>query len=125
MTLLAILIVLLLGTTAIFMPNNRASAGSNGQQIYFSCKTYVQHVSTMDYVIIRGTNQAGKSVEWQGNARWEYGYWSTNVFPQGWWWVGKVRIYWWVARVNHWYSAEYYIPKQSSSDITNLNCGLY
>jgi hypothetical protein len=110
---------------ATVVPANKVLAGSNGQQIYFSCKTYFQHVSTMDYVIIRGTNQAGKSVEWQGNARWEYDYWATSITTSGWWWVGKVRVYWWVARVNHWYSADFNIPKTSSSNITSLNCGLY
>lgn len=79
----------------------------------------------MDYVIIRGTNQNGTQVEWQGYARWENGDWATYVFPKGWWWIGKVRIYWWVARNNHWYSAVYEIPKVSSFDEIPLKCGLY
>jgi hypothetical protein len=122
---LIVLILLLLSITVSVVPTNGVQAGSNGQQIYFSCKNYIQSVPAMNYVIIRGTNQAGQSVEWRGWARFESENWSTYVFTQGWWWVGKVRIHWWVRSNNHWYSAVFYVPQQSSFNTANLNCGNY
>ena len=120
-----LIIVMILIATTLLSPQ-AAYAGSNGQQIYFSCKTYVQGVPVMNAAVIKGYNQSGQYVMWQGGARWEGNNWSTYVFAQGWWWIGKVRIYWWNANSNSWKSAEYTIPKQlSGSNTVYLQCPTY
>ena len=120
-----IVIVIAMLFTAL-QTTQTAQAGSNGQQIYFSCKTYIQGVPVMNAAVIKGYNQSGQYVMWQGGARWEANNWSTYIFAQNWWWVGRVRIYWWNAFSNSWKSAEYTIPKQlSGSNIVYLQCPLY
>lgn len=117
-----ILIVLAL-LLAFLLSSQNAHAGANGQQIYFSCPTWMQGVPIMNSAVIKGYNQSGNYVMWQGGARWEANNWSTYVFTQNWWWVGNVRIYWWNATTNSWKSAEYSVPKQlSGSNVVYFQC---
>lgn len=77
----------------------------------------------MNYAVIKGTNQKGQSVTWEGPARWQGNYWSTYVFASGWWWVGNVRIYW-RGPNGVWNSNVYYVPKQQTGDIVYFSCPL-
>ena len=93
-SVLLVALVLLASVVAVMPPSGIAYAGSNGQQIYFSCRTPIYGFPTMNYAVIKGTNQYGRPAMWEGPARWQGSYWSTYVFTSGWWWVGNVRIYW-------------------------------
>lgn len=120
--ILATLIILLAVCTVLY-PVATVSAGSNGQQIYFSCSSGIQGVSVADYVYIKGKNQYNQDATWQGNAYWKQDKWSTFIFTKGYWWQGTVRIYWWNARTNSWNSGKYYnIPTSQQSDVVYLDC---
>jgi len=117
-----IIVAFMLAFTILLAAVPEAFAGSNGQQIYFSCSSGIQGVSAMDYAIIRGKNQSNNDMEWSGNATWSGDRWSTFVFSSGYWWVGQVRIYWWNARTNSWSSGTYNVPREQQGNITYLNC---
>src|SRR5205085_6552998 len=78
----------------VTLPTPTAFASNNGQQVFFYCPTNPYGSSMMDYGIVRGNNQHGQYVEWQGLANWGTGY--TYIFTEGWWWVGNIQISWWV-----------------------------
>jgi len=119
----SILLALLLATTSLLSaPVRPVSAAGGAQQIYFSCASGVQGISIADYVVVRGTNQYGQSVVWQGQAYWTNGGWSTFVFTRDWWWTGKVRIGWWNARASRWDSGVYDLSARSQGDVVYLDC---
>lgn len=121
MRFLSILVLLLTiaGATGGMVPN-AALAGSNGQQVYFSCPNTPFGWPQMDYAVIKGNNQNNQYVTWQGYAsRVTNG---TYVFTGNSWWVGNVRIYWWSARTNAWDSAVYYVPRQQNGNVSYFTC---
>jgi len=120
-----VLLALVLATTSL-LPSaaQPVSAAAKAQQIHFSCASGVQGVSIADYVVIRGVNQRGQSVTWQGSAYWASGQWATFVFTRDWWWTGKVRIGWWNARANRWDSGSYDLSPQAQGDVVYLDCRL-
>lgn len=119
----SILLALLLVTTSLLSaPVRPVSAAGGAQQIHFSCASGVQGISIADYVVIRGINQRGQSVEWRGTAYWASGQWSTFVFTRDWWWTGKVRIGWWNARASQWVSGTYDLSARSQGDVVYLDC---
>lgn len=119
----SVLLAFVLATTSLLTPAAQpVSAAAKAQQIYFSCSSGVQGVSIADYVVIKGTNQNGKFVTWQGQAYWANSGWSTFVFTRDWWWTGKVRIWWWNAQTNRWDSGSYDLSAQAQGDVVYLDC---
>jgi len=92
-----------------------AKAGINGSQILFSCH------SPMGRVIIKGENQHGNNVTWQGEGQPSEVYVS-QVFTQGWWWKGWVVIDWYDKNVGKWYSNNLYVEPVWSDDTFYLGC---
>jgi hypothetical protein len=104
----------------VTLPTPTAFAGSNGQQVFFYCPTNPFGSSMMDYGIVRGNNQYGQYVEWQGSANWGTGY--TYIFTEGWWWVGNIQLSWWVASTNKWWTAQTSVPEQQNGEVSNFKC---
>ena len=71
----------LLAVTVVAVPAQRAQAGMNGQQVHFHCS------NGLPAVTVKGENQDGNVVTWQGSAGP-----SEDAYTSGWWWVGNVRI---------------------------------
>jgi hypothetical protein len=105
--------MVVLAFTGVASVQRTAHASSNGQQIQFSC-------ASMGYGMVKGNNQYGRYAVWQGSARAATGY---NFFiTQGWWWVGRVQVFWYNPRINHWYSTQLNVPKQQQGDIVYARC---
>ena len=107
--LVALLVAFLVGSTIVTQPATKAYAGSNGQQIDFSCPT-------MSYAVVKGYNHAGNYVQWEGPAQGTTSL--KSIFTRGWYWVGYVRVHWWNPVYGRWYSNDIYVPKQQNGDIT-------
>lgn len=99
------LMILTVGNLAI---PARAWAGSNGQQISFDC-------SSMDYGVVKGTNQDGNFVTWG-----EQPAIAQNIFTAGWWWVGDATVYW--HGPGGWKSKKFTVLKYSDSDVWKESC---
>jgi hypothetical protein len=119
MLLSLVILSVLVGATNIPYTST-AHAGSNGQQVYFSCPNTSYGWPQMDYAVIRGNNQNNQSVTWQGYAARTSS--STYVFTSNWWWVGNIRIYWWNAHSNSWDSEVYYVPRQQNGNVSYFTC---
>lgn len=102
------LLALMLVSSLALVPSSReAMAGSNGQQVVFSC-------GGLTSASISGENQAGRQVTWWGNA------YAGSVVTSGWWFRGWVAI-----RYNTTWGSGYksaWIPWVWGSNFYNVSC---
>ena len=81
---------------SIFSKPSPAQASSNGSQIAFSVTG-----GTIQYLVIKGTNQRNEPATWWWADAWER-YWKTGAIAlvtEDWWWVGTVDLYFYVTDV--------------------------
>jgi hypothetical protein len=64
-----------------------ADAGSNGQQLVFY---RYSNVSSITYLKVEGTNQAGRRTTWTRS----FSPGAPNPSIDGWWWKGRTRVEW-------------------------------
>ncbi len=112
--------VLLFGIAVAVFPEKTVLAGSNGQQIQFSCSNTPFNTPSMNWVVVKGTNQYGQSAMWEGPVLRGTGF--TYIVTRGWWWVGNARIYWRSALNGQWDSMPVTVPKIQSGDIAYFQC---
>lgn len=120
-TLLSLMVLLATTVGAAVLPTGDAAhAGSNGQQIFFSCGYDPYGSPQMVDAVVKGYNQYGQFVQWHGTVYGRSGY--TYFATPGWWWVGNVRIYWMSARTRSWDSDVFYVPRQQNGDYSSFSC---
>lgn len=118
-----LLLTALVGAVITAAPSQRVFAGSNGQQIYFSCPDTAYGTPAMDTVVVNGYNQNGHSSRWQSSVVY-HNRSSGNTFAvtTGAWWVGTARIYWRSPRTGAWDSMTVSVPRQQNGDYSYFQC---
>lgn len=95
------------------LPPALTEAGSNGQQLQFTCQN-------MTYGAVEGKNNAGKYVRWEGRPQPGNSAMRSYYVTKGWYWVGTVRAYWYYN--GKWKSKQVSVPKKQSGNITYASC---